>query len=116
MSTLLDQLIKERKENAINYEEYLKKIAELAKNAKEGKSEDTPDVLKTKAQRALYNNLGKDENLALEIDKAVRRVKRDGFRGNLAKEREIKHELYQILNDFDEVERIFKIIIEQKEY
>ena len=116
MSKLLAQIIKERKDNAISYEEYLKKIAKLAKNADQGKSEETPDVLKTAAQRSLYNNLGKDENLAIDIDAAIHRVKRDGWRGNLAKEREIKSELYSILNDKEEVERIFKIIHEQKEY
>jgi hypothetical protein len=39
----------------------------------------------------------------MEVDEAVKSVKRDGWRGNLAKERE-------------DVERVFKIIREQKEY
>ncbi len=37
MSKLLAAIIRERKENAINYEEYLKMIAELAKQVNEGK-------------------------------------------------------------------------------
>jgi len=137
MSKLLAEIIKERKANAISYEEYLKRIAELAKQVNEGKSEETPEVLKTPAQRALYNNLGKDENLAMQVDKAVKSVKRDGWRGNLAKEREIKAEIYKILTNYQEsieknlsrehlaeygnkteteVEHVFKIIREQKEY
>jgi type I restriction enzyme R subunit len=137
MSKLLAEIIKERKANAINYEEYLKRVAELVKQVNEGKSEETPEILKEPAQRALYNNLGKDENLAMQVDKAVKKVKRDGWRGNLAKEREIKAEIYKILSNHqknnennlvrepsieygnktkNDVERIFKIIREQKGY
>ncbi|MFC1798361.1 type I restriction endonuclease subunit R [Thermodesulfobacteriota bacterium] len=116
MSTLLAEIIKERKANAISYEEYLKKIAELAKTVNEGKSETTPDVLKTPAQRALYNNLGKNENLAMQIDEAVKQVKKADFRGSLPKEKEIKSALYQILKSEQEVERIFAIVKQQSEY
>ena len=135
MSKLLSEIIKERKANAISYEEYLKKIAELTKKVNEGKSEETPETLTTIAQRALYNNLGKNEDLAIQIDKAVKKSKRDDWRGNLAKEREIKHAIYEQLisyrketgKDFvnepsepygieNKVEYIFKIIREQKEY
>ena len=35
MSILLDELIKDRKSRAIAYEEYLKKVIDLAKQAKE---------------------------------------------------------------------------------
>ena len=45
MSKLLDELIKQRKANALSYEEYLKKIAELAKQANEGQSDDMPEVI-----------------------------------------------------------------------
>ena len=40
----------------------------------------------------------------------------DGFRNNPVKEKQIKRELYKILKDKNEVERIFKIIVEQEEY
>lgn len=116
MSKLLAEIIKERKANAISYAEYLEKIAELAKRVNEGKSEETPDTLVTIAQRALYNNLDKNEALAMQIDSAVKRVKRDGWRGNLPKEREIKQELFKILNDIEMVENVFTIIREQREY
>jgi len=116
MSKLLAELIKARKENAITYEEYLQKIAELAKQVNEGKSEETPNVLVTVAQRALYNNLGKDEDLAMQIDKVVKAEKRDDWRGNLPKEREIKQALFEVLKDVDKVEEIFTIIREQREY
>ncbi len=138
MSELLAEIIKERKANAISYEEYLQKIAELAKQVNAGKSAQTPEVLKTPAQRALYNNLNKNEKLAIQIDTAVKSSKPADWRGHQARENVIKTEIYQLLSKsrdtetnnlvigpqpidsqakvLSEVERIFEIIQEQSEY
>ena len=43
MSALLDEIIAARKANAIEYEEYLKQIAELAKRVEVGQAADTPE-------------------------------------------------------------------------
>ena len=116
MSTLLNEIIKERKSNALDYEEYLKKIAELATKVQTGTSGDIPAAIKTPAQRSLYNNLNKNESLALEIHNAINIVRPDGWRGNEPKERVIKQKLFLILKDEIEVERIFGIIKLQQEY
>jgi type I restriction enzyme R subunit len=116
MSTLLNAIIKERKENAISYEEYLNKIAEIASKVQSGKTASTPDTVRTPAQRALYNNLGKDENLALSIHDKIMIVKPDAWRGNEPRENVIKAGLYEILKDFAEVERVFTIVKQQAEY
>lgn len=134
MSKLLDAVIKERKANAIDYQEYLERIAEIAKSVNKGKGDDTPEVLVTNAQRALYNNLGKDEELAIKIDEAVNIARRDAWRGHIAKENEIKASIYKELLSYkkeavgdalsdvgpeaigEKVEFIFNIIKEQKEY
>jgi type I restriction enzyme R subunit len=116
MSKLLNEIIKERKLNAENYEEYLKQIAELAKNVNAGADESMPANIKSQAQRALYNNLGQDEELALLVDAKIKEVKPDGWRGNVPRENQIKKGIYEIVNDINEVERIFSIVREQKEY
>jgi type I restriction enzyme R subunit len=142
MSTLLDEIITARKAKAIEYEEYLKRIADLARRVEAGVAEDTPEQLKSSpALRALYNNLRKAGgtearadrvaeapgeyaasgdpvlDLALKIDAMVRRVKPDDFRGHQAKENTIKAALLPLLkNDVAEVERIFLIIKAQGEY
>lgn len=116
MSALLAEIIATRKAKAIEYEEYLNKIAELVKQVAFGKSDDTPKNLDTPGKRALYNNLNEDEALALKIDKTVKRVCPDDWRGFEPRERVIKQALYGILHDFDQVERIFLIIKAQKEY
>ena len=116
MSVLLNEIIKERKANAISYEEYLKKIADLAKRVQEGKSESTPDELRTPAQRALYNNLGEDTDLALEVHDKIIKHRPDNWKGNKTKEQIIKGKLYDVLGDEKEVERIFPIVKKQHEY
>jgi type I restriction enzyme R subunit len=137
MSALLDEIIAARKARAIEYEEYLKRIADLARKVEAGLAEDTPEPLKrSPAIRAIYNNLriapeasvaaepagsyatGADERLklAMEIDQAIRRVRPDGWRGVQPREQVIKAELYKILKDEAEVERIVLIVKAQREY
>jgi type I restriction enzyme R subunit len=116
MSILLDEIIKERKANAISYEEYLRKIADLSKKVTQTNRDDLPAGIQTPAQRALYNNSGKNEALTIKLDEAVRKVKRADWRGNTPKENEIKQALYKILQDQAEVERLFAIIKQQSEY
>jgi len=102
-----------------------------------GHSDETPTQLDTPAKRALYNNLIKSvqasvatgENAgdyvvisdaalmqALQIDAAVKKARPDDWRGIQAREQIVKGALYSILKDYDEVERIFKIIFQQREY
>lgn len=132
MSTLLDEIIAARKAKAIEYEEYLKRIAELAKRVNAGQAEDTPEQLHTPGRRALYNNLvgamaelaglyagkRKDEmlELVIKIDETVKRVRPDDWRGVQPRERVIKAALYGILQNESEVERLFRIIKQQQEY
>jgi type I restriction enzyme R subunit len=116
MSALLDEIIAARKAKAIEYEEYLKQIAELAKRVEAGQSEETPEQLNTPGRRALYNNLNQNEEMAIKIDETVKRIRPDGWRDVQAREQVIKAALYDILQDEAEVERIFPIIKRQREY
>lgn len=116
MSELLDEIIALRKAKAIEYEEYLKRIAELAKQVQTGQIDGTPEQLNTPGKRALYNNLNHNLDLALQIDATVKRVHPDNWIGFEPRERVVKRALYEILNDEPEVERIFLIIKAQGEY
>jgi type I restriction enzyme R subunit len=111
---LLSEIIANRKAKAIEYAEYLKQIAELAKQV------ITPptisEKLDTAGKRALYNNLNENEELALAIDKKVKEVRPHGWRGVAAKESVIQFALYELLKDVAEVERLFAIIKQQSEY
>ena len=81
-----------------------------------GRNESTPDKIKTPGQRALFNNLEKNEELALAIHNKIMEIKPDAWRGNSPRENMIKAGLYEILKDEAEVERIFAIIEKQNEY
>ena len=91
-------------------------LDDLVKRLKAGTAEETPEKLNTPGKRALYNNLGNNEELALRVNEAVTKYRPDGWRGNEAKERTIKKVLYKELADTNEVERIFLIIKAQGEY
>lgn len=139
MSALLDEIIQARKANAIEYEEYLKRIAELAKRVGAGFEDDVPEVLKrSPGLRAIYNNLknppmelsdraaevmpayggsGDDElDMAVRIDATVKRVRPDAWRGVQAREQVIKRALYEIFGSENRVEWMFRIIKAQAEY
>jgi type I restriction enzyme R subunit len=116
MSELLDEIIAARKAKAIEYEEYLKRIADLAKKVEAGQADETPEMLNTPGKRALYNNLNQNEELALRIDQVVRYVRPDDWRGVHARENMIKAALYGVLQDEGEVERIFLVVKAQSEY
>lgn len=64
----------------------------------------------------LYSNLGQNEALALQLNDAVMNRKEDSWRGNQAKENEIKRAIFDIVQDADEVERIFAIVKQQRDY
>lgn len=128
MSALLDEIIALRKARAIEYEEYLQRVADLARRVEAGQADDTPEPLKrSPALRALYNNLKRDGEpsaasgdpvleLAQKLDAAVHRVRPDDWRGVQAREEVIKEAMYEILQDEAEVERIFPVIKAQSEY
>ena len=116
MSNLLKEIIKERNEKAINYEKYLSKIAALINMVNVGRDQELPTEIRTNAQRALYNNLNKDLDLAIRIDEKILEVKPDDFRGNEQKERVIKGAIYGIVKDVIEVERIYGIVKQQRDY
>lgn len=118
MSAILDELIKARREGAIAYEEMLAKYVELVKNAENPENNlRYPESIRHRgALRALFDNCGEDEVLALALDKAVRENKQADFRHNEFKERRIKAALFEVLKDKDEVERVYNIVVEQGEY
>lgn len=118
MSELLEALIKERKGHALHYTEYLEKIAVLARNVQKPESATSyPPGVNTGALRALYDNLDKDEQLAIRVDTAIRGVKKDGWRGNRFKEREVRGAIKSALDGNDGfLNKIFEIAKAQREY
>lgn len=121
MSTLLDELIRKRKEEAANYEEYLTRIIELTKQVQTPTTIAYPKTLNTSAKRALYDNLNKNEEVALALDGSIIQTKKDGWRGSPLKMKEVRKAIIKTLTqhgiqDEDEIERIFEIVKKQSDY
>jgi type I restriction enzyme R subunit len=117
MSVLLEEIIELRRQEAITYEEYLKKIAELCQQViNPNESSHYPPSLDTNAKRTLYDNLAQNEELARQLDQSIRQTKKDGWRGNKIKEREVKYAISEHLLEESEVDRIFTIVRNQSDY
>jgi type I restriction enzyme R subunit len=116
MSKLLHTIIAELRADKINFEAYLQKMADLASKVMNTQRADIPKAIQTPAQRALFHNLSNNETLALQCDEAIKYNKLADWKGDERKELVLKEALYKVLNDVDEVERLFLIIKQQNEY
>jgi len=122
MSVLLDELIRERKESAIQYANYLQKIVDFIHKLKTASITGSyPTTINTKAKRALYDNLGNNEKLALKVNENIENSKPEGWRGNRIKERQVRNAIREALEQFqtvDEktVETILELAKNQNEY
>ncbi len=118
MSELLDALIEQRRKEALDYQQYLEKIVELTRQARNpGAGGGYPKALNTPARRALYDNLGKDEALALGVDRAVRESRQDEWRNNTFKVKRVRIALKAVFGGDEALtERILELVKNQNEY
>jgi type I restriction enzyme R subunit len=119
MSELLDALIAERKKGALSYRQYLEKIVDLTRRAKDPTAgESYPRSLNTPGKRALYDNLDKNEALALAVDRAVRESRQDDWRGNNSfKVKRVRLAIKAVLEGDEALtEQILELVTNQDEY
>ena len=118
MSELLDALIQQRKEEAVDYKTYLDRLVALAGRVNDpSKSGGYPTSKDTPAKRALYEQLDHDEAVALRVDTAVRYTRKDDWRGNRFKEREVLGAVREELGEYEaRADEIFEIVKNQREY
>ena len=132
MSELLDALILQRKQEAIDYRDYLSRIVALTEKVSNPQTQSSyPSSIDSAALRALFDNLQvrgptlsyDAEPLvetkaakALAIDRAIRSVKKADWRGNRFKEREVRNAIRSALGDENLAEQIFAIVKNQRDY
>ena len=122
MSTLLDEIILAMKEEAIEYEAYLKKLEALSRQLTDQfKDSEYPDAINTKARMSLYDNLDKNEDLAVKIDKTIIKNKPDSWRGDKIKEKMVRMAIEKTLEqenirDEELAKKILTLAIEQQGY
>ena len=128
MSAVLDALVKQRRDQAIEYEAYLQKVVELAEKVKSGEGGGSyPATIKNQFLRAIYDNLPSEvqaedatepdagtaprEDTALAVDHAVRESRLADWRGHPIKERQIRRAIRKALGPSkDHTNAIFKIV------
>jgi hypothetical protein len=119
MSELLDELVKQRKRSDIEYKAYLAKLVEFSKQVNNPEqSKYYPQNINSRGKQALYDNLGKDTNKAMEVHDAIMDSRQDAWRGNPLKERAIKIGIKKSVNGIstEEIDDILEIIKNQNEY
>lgn len=119
MSVLLDELIKQRRQQAITYKEYLQRIRDLSRRViRPGDTTtDYPATIDSGAKRALYDNFGKDEQLATKIDEAIRHTKKADWVGDRFKEREIANAVRQETAGYEvDIQSVLELAKAQKDY
>ena len=134
MSELLEALIRQRKQEAIDYKEYLAQIVDLTSKTSRSETQAShPASINSPALRALFDNLpvvGEQraqydaipsvddrEAKVLALDRAIRRVKKADWRGSKIKEREVRNAIHSELGDNEGlVNAIFEIVKAQREY
>lgn len=121
MSEVLNELIKLRKEASKKYEEYLKQIIALIRLVKKTNSSNAyPLSLSTSARRNLYDNLGKNEELAIKLDEKILKTKKADWKDHKIKTREVYNAVAEFMEEYQvkdvTVEYIFELIKNQKDY
>jgi type I restriction enzyme R subunit len=116
MSELLDELILQRRAEAIEYEKYLAMIVELSRKVKRPNEKKYPKTLDTRAKRALYDNLDQNVDLAVLLDYEIIYTKKDDWRGTEIKKREVRYAIKKHIKNDAEAERIFEIVKSQPDY
>jgi type I restriction enzyme R subunit len=137
MSLLLDDLIKQKRDDTASYEEFLRKAEAIARQLARGKPEaGVPAILHGNHEATvLYRNLGdilgdknaireprpdevqKQAELALALDQAMRENAPAGWKGDPAREAQVLNALFPLMNRNREATRaIFDIIKNQPGY
>jgi type I restriction enzyme R subunit len=118
MSQLLDALIAQRKKEALDYQKYLEQIVDLAKKVVNPATGETyPKELDTPGKRALFDNLGKDQALALAVDTAIRANRQDDWRNNPFKIKKVRLAIKSALkNDEALTAKTLELVKNQNEY
>jgi type I restriction enzyme R subunit len=118
MSELLDAILEERRQGALDYKDYLAKLLDHATKLGKGESDTAyPEWADNGARRALIDFFYPSTELAVEIDTTIRHTKPDSWVGNPIKEKKVKRALVQALpDDFDRLDELFELVRARHEY
>ncbi len=126
LSEMLKALIRRRKNEAVDYAEYLAEITDLARKVlhPEGDTELPTSIKESPARCAIYYYLNMNEALTLRVDEVIKASKEHGFKEDERKTRQICRSIYKVLLEAGrerqraeaETRGVFEIVKVQPEY
>ncbi|WP_234531682.1 type I restriction endonuclease subunit R [Streptomyces shenzhenensis] len=118
MSELLDAILEERRQGALDYKEYLAQLLEHASKLGKGESDtEYPEWANNGARRALIDFFDHAPELAAVVDTTILHTKPDSWVGNAMKEKKVRRALAQALpTDFDRLDELLELLKARHEY
>ncbi|MFZ4151147.1 type I restriction endonuclease subunit R [Streptomyces pseudogriseolus] len=118
MSELLDTILEERRQGALDYKEYLARLLEHASKLGKGESDTRyPEWADNGARRALIDFFGESPELAAVVDTTILNTKPDSWVGNTMKEKKVRRALAQALpTAFDRLDELLELVKARHEY
>lgn len=118
MSELLDAVIEQRRQQAIDYQEYLAKLLDAAKKLGGQESDiQYPAWANNGARRALVDFGWADPAMPIQVDTAIVTSKPHDWVGNTMKEKIVKLAMKRVLpDDFDRLDELFELVKARDEY
>jgi type I restriction enzyme R subunit len=122
ISELLNQLIQQQKDGKLDYKLLISKLVEKVKEVRGTKKKNYPTKIDSQGKQALYDNLDKNEELALSVHEAVVTYAPYGWRdttSNSKKMKSVRKAVEKVLPEKSEEELsdVMNIIIaHDKEY
>ena len=110
MSELLEELIKMKKEQSLDYQKYLERLIELVKKVKNPETSGAyPKTMHNVRLRGLYDILDKDESNTIKIYNYLNANVSKDFMESKMKQRELKISLSMLIRDELKEEEIFNL-------
>lgn len=118
MSHLLNALIEQRRQGALDYKQYLEQLIAQAQQLGKGESPTPyPGWADNGAKRALVDFGFPSDDIAIVVDRAVMHTKPDHWIGNRLKERRVKRALIEVLPEgYDRLDELLELIKARHEY
>lgn len=118
MSELLNALIEQRREDAISYEEYLKKVKQLAEDMDSVAGGSAyPNSMNSRAKQSLYDNFGQNEDFVNQVDTAIRYTKKEDWKSNRFKRQDVEYAVNEVSAEYNvNAKDVMDLVKDQPEY
>ncbi|SFW42388.1 type I restriction enzyme, R subunit [Prevotellaceae bacterium HUN156] len=116
LSEKLNKILEDMKQHTQEYKEQLRKLVEILREIR-GSKKEYPSDINTDGKKALYDNLGEDETLALRTYLAIKENAEVGFREPGLRQKALRKAIERVEGmPADKVEMVLKIAINNPEF